>query len=1484
MIKRRLRLRAVASVAVAAVAIAAAAVPLTLPAAAAAPAKPKSAAEPAGPLGVDAALAHAKRTGKQVEATAAGTSTETLTARPDGRLLLSQSAMPARKRVGDTWKALDPTLVRRADGAITATTTTHDITLSSGGTGPMAHLVSGDRSLTLTAPVALPVPTLAGPTATYANVLPGVDLTATVNAQGGFSHVFVVKDAKAAANPKLATLELATATKGFTLGADSAGNISGQNRAGDAVITAPAPLMWDSSASGTNGPTARSGAASTSAAPGRVARTAAIGVSIAPGKLGLKPDRKLLTDAATVYPVYIDPSFNWSATGPRMSGWASISYQHQSTNYWNNTPDPIGRMQVGNSGEQRSNTLINFPVPYSALKGAEISSAIFKITNTRSWSCTAKRVNVYAPNTVLTKSNATWNYWETQSNTRLAASASFAHGYSGCAAAGVAFDITSQITTDLASNRTAARTLRLVGDNEGSDAQSWKEFLQTSPTLEILYNHKPNKPAGMTTSPRTACAGGSTVGDNPVYLYAPVSDPNGGTLGVSFKLWKTADASQTALASSNPNLLTYSSGSTGVLIVPSATLRAAAGGTITNFSWKVQATDFRSASDWSATCNFTFDPTRTGAPEISQPQGESKIGQEVSFAITPPSTGTQPTSYSYQLNGLPPVTVSAAAGAATVLTTPTRFTNTLAVTSLSAGGNFGETATITFNADPAATTADADLTGDGVADLLTVGARNGLPSGLWLGTGMNSGAVRTTVNDIGARGNGVTGNEDPSDFNGGQVLSGHFFGSGLQDVLVYYTAGTNAGNGTILRGSGDGSVIQPYNNQVSVLGDLLLDGNGNAPLQLANAGDSRATGSTLPDLIGTSGDAANGYYLNYYPVSSAPGLYYYSASTQTPTPTGGVDWNNWTISTAQVNGSTSMFLWNSGTGALHLWTNLAYNQDTEQLTYTPYTLSTNWNRSAALSLRAADVNSDDTPDLWTIGANGLTTAYLVTGLGGTPAIATQQAQGLVTAKHTWALNDGAAGATAATAADTSGGSTLTGTGNAYWHEGDLFSPDLRLNTDATGTGVDANGTGSLVSANSPVLIDTTKSFSVAAWVKPTTAGKIILSEEGTRSARFILWQEQSDNTWRFGMARSDSDAWSYDQAISAPNAQLGVWTHLVATYNATTSTMALYVNNNLAGTAQHAAAAVSWPSTGRFVIGHYRYRGAPSSYYSGQVSNVQHWDRALNPAEATAPGNYAQTLLAPNVRDVTGDGRSDMLIRQSNGDVLLRRGTNLDNTLTFDAGVVVCGKCGGYDSFNIADANNDGKLDLFMRQISTGDMYVYPNTVANGDPVWATRQLVCGKCVNFGTSDLADVNRDGKTDLFIRENSTGDMYAYLGNGPTGGAITWSNRILLCGSCGGYDNVHIEDANNDGKPDLFMRNSGTGDMWVYPNTAASGAPVWGPRVLVCGLCRDFDMSSLGDVNNDGKMDLMVRRRSNGTLNLYTGNGAPGTVTWGSRSFM
>ncbi|WP_229397947.1 LamG-like jellyroll fold domain-containing protein [Micromonospora okii] len=1139
-------------------------------------------------------MAEARRSGRPVEATAAGTPTATVTARPDGTVELTQTAAPTRTRVGGQWKDLDATLVRHPDGSIAPAVTTNQVRVSPGGAGPLAEMASGDRALSVTAPLTLPAPTLSGPTATYAEVLPGVDLTVTVTAEGGFSHVFVVKNRRAAADPRLNALDLKTTAKGVTLAADAAGNITGRDRAGRAVLTAPAPAMWDSTRRAAGEPAQRLGSASSTAAPGRDARTAAIGVRVTPGKLRLTPDPSLLADSRTAYPVYIDPTFTWTPVGPKMSGWATISYQHQSTNFWKDTPDLIGRMQVGNSGSQRSNTLINFPVPHSTLAGATINSATFKITNTRSWNCTDRTVNVYAPATTLSSSNATWNYWEGVSNGPLAASKSFAHGYSGCNAAAVSFDITNQIKADVTAQK-STRTLRMIAANEASDTQSWKEFDQTTPTLTIEYNHKPNKPTGLTTSPKTACAGGSTVGDASVSLYAPVSDRNGGTLGVSFKLWRTADSTETALLTSNPNSLTYSSGSTAVLVVPVATLRAAANGASTGFSWKVQATDFGAAGDWSAPCKFTFDPTRPGAPNIAEiPDNTTTIGESFTVEIAK-ADGTDPSGYVYQLNAGPPQDVSATAGAATVSITPRRFTNTLTVTSVSAGGNVGDSRSVTFNSNPAAVAADGDLNGDAAPDLVAVGATHGLPPGLWLAPGGTEHLAVAGTN-IGAYGNGVTGNNSPTDFDGAQVITGHFTGTGLQDALVYYPA---TGNGGVLRANGDGSVIQAQlsGNQFSISGDLLAEGDGSLPLQLANAGNIRGANTGFPELIGTSGNVESGYHLTYYSNFYATGLYANPLVISQPTPTGGTDWDKWTITTTQVAGGTAMYLWNRTTGALYLWTDLAFD-GVNQLTHTSYKLHETWNVGADLTLRAADIDSDGTPDLWALGSGGVSTAWLATDLAaGTGTVTAQPAKTLVTSNHSWQLNDGTDGPVT-TAKDSAGTLDATGATGVTWSTGDTFDPDAVFNRPPATTGT--------LTASSAV--NTNADFTVSAWVKPTALGGTVLSQSGTNTARFRLWTNAGDASWRFTMARTDVASPALDTALSAPGtARVGVWTHVMASWNKATGAMTLYVSGINAGRATHSS---GWNATGLFRMGSHRSSStAHGGYFSGELAHVQTWSR-----------------------------------------------------------------------------------------------------------------------------------------------------------------------------------------------------------------------------------------------------------------------------------
>ena len=931
-----------------------------------------------------------------------------------------------------------------------------------------------------------------------------------------------------------------------------------------------------------------------------------------------------------------------------------------------------------------------------------------------------------------------------------------------------------------------------------------------------------------------------------------MSDPNGGVLGVSIKLWKTSDATETPVKSSDPNLLTYPSGSTAVLVVPAATLNAASGAAATQFSWRVQATDFNLASYWSTTCSFTFDPTRTGPPVVTPPADETTIGTAATFTIAPPASGTVPTSYSYQLNAAPPITVPATSGAATINIKPTRATNTLAVTSLSAGGNFGQTASVTFNCNPAATAADGDLTGDNVADLVAAGAVNGLPAGVWVAGGKGVSGLNPNAVNIGANGNGLTQDNKPADFTGATILTGHFNGTGLQDVLAYYPSGPNAGGGVILYGNGDGSVLQTDSDyQTAISAGTLSDGLAN-PLQLANAGNTAHQGFNHPDLIGISGTTTNGFSLTYYPTSDMVGGWgRVDQLASVPTPSGGTDWNNWTITTAQTATGTAMFLRNAGTGALHLWTNLAYDMDSQTLTYNSYALATNWNTNTALQLRAGDINGDGTPDLWTVAAASTVTPWLVSNLsGGSGTITKQPAQALITATFAWPLNDKTDGPVVAT--DTTGANTLTATGSAVWRTGDLFSPSVMLNTDPTGTVSDRSSGAHLT--HDAALIDTTKSFSVSAWVKPTDAGGVIVSEDGAHSSRFILWNEQADNTWRFGMATGDNTAWSYDQAITPTGAQLGVWTHLTATYNAGNNTMALYVDGKLKATAQHNAA-VSWPATGKFVVGRFLSNNQPAAYYSGQLSNLQVWDRSLTPgqvgADNTQPtgrltsfGSFTWTppALAQAQTDVYGADTAGNLWKYR------KTGATLGTPQLLATG------WNQFTGFGVADWNRDGYPDLLARDNTSCKMYAYFGTPDDLSP--DPTEVGTGWCT-FTPFGIADWNKDGLQDVIAILQGDSVLYAYPGN-TSGGMGT--PVPLGAGWTTAFTPIGVTDVNTDGSLDLLARYNPDWTLRLYPGMVGSGTQVgigW----------QDYSFFGLTDYNGDNRPDLITRQNSTGALWLY-----------------
>jgi hypothetical protein len=180
------------------------------------------AARHAKPLAADqAARSQAVKTGKAVTITADTTSTSLTVANPDGTFTNTTHALPVRVMSGGKWRAIRTVLHRDVSGSFTPGATPSRVTLSGGGTTPLAVLAGqAGSAITIRFPGTLPRPAIAGSTATYASVSPGENLSVTVTQLGGVNITLT-----ASRHGRLRSLTLPVSTSGIALRSDSAGNL-----------------------------------------------------------------------------------------------------------------------------------------------------------------------------------------------------------------------------------------------------------------------------------------------------------------------------------------------------------------------------------------------------------------------------------------------------------------------------------------------------------------------------------------------------------------------------------------------------------------------------------------------------------------------------------------------------------------------------------------------------------------------------------------------------------------------------------------------------------------------------------------------------------------------------------------------------------------------------------------------------------------------------------------------------------------------------------------------------------------------------------------------------------------------------------------------------------------------------------------------------------------------------------------------------------
>lgn len=574
-----------------------------------------------------AASARARQTGQRVEVLSARAETREVYALPSGRFELVQHLRPVRARKDGRWVPVDTTLTRTPDGGLAPAAATVDLRLSGGGTAPFVTMSRVGRRLALSWPGRLPAPTVDGDTATYADVLPGVDLRVRARVDG-FSHLLVVKTPQAARNPALASLRFKVDAPGLSMTTDPAGVMKvTDRRSGGEVFQAPAPLMWDSPPSpatsraepGGAGPGAAAATGPVGTArhgeldgPREGARTARLGVGLAAGELRLSPDRGMLTAPGTRFPVYLDPVWKTVQDSARIM----VSSAYPTTSYWDfngKSTEGLGLCDVqldGDCGRDQRKRLF-YRVPISSMAGKHIISAEFTAYETHAYNCSDNRtVQLWHAKPFLTTST-----WNTTADNWLSQLASRDVSY--CSRTPVEFGGSAlrNVVQAAATRKDGTITFGLKAHSESSMAW-WKRYADDA-FLRIQYNTPPPQPPvkNLSMSPGGPCPVPSappTVNRLPT-LYAILTDADSGDAA---KLYAEYTIAWSGGSWVSPRIGPKTTGSTFQVTAPSTIPQNTA------LSWYVRTWDGYEYSPWSSSgaaerCHFRYDSAAPPAPTVS---------------------------------------------------------------------------------------------------------------------------------------------------------------------------------------------------------------------------------------------------------------------------------------------------------------------------------------------------------------------------------------------------------------------------------------------------------------------------------------------------------------------------------------------------------------------------------------------------------------------------------------------------------------------------------------------------------------------------------------------------------------------------------------------------------------------------------------------------------------------------------------------------
>ncbi len=226
----------------------------------------------------------------------------------------------------------------------------------------------------------------------------------------------------------------------------------------------------------------------------------------------------------------------------------------------------------------------------------------------------------------------------------------------------------------------------------------------------------------------------------------------------------------------------------------------------------------------------------------------------------------------------------------------------------------------------------------------------------------------------------------------------------------------------------------------------------------------------------------------------------------------------------------------------------------------------------------------------------------------------------------------------------------------------------------------------------------------------------------------------------------------------------------------------------------------------------------------------------------------------------SGTRHPDIVARRSDGSIALYAnsgGRNVASTVTTDVRLADTNRI-----LNVGDWNSDGEGDIITRRASTGDLLLRTGATGN---TFNAGTLMGVNATGLRLVAVGDLTGDGSPDL-VSQDSEGVRRVLPGDGAAG----FKRGFAVSSGDSSFAPVGVGRWDGDGSPDLLELAAGTvtlrrgnGPAYLYPRDA---------RVAIAGELSGFsDIGGLGDLDGDGRPDLVARKASAGELWLLPASG-------------